>query len=137
MKPQFTERELEAYLDEALAAPEMAAIETELRRSPELLQQLAEINARRDSGVHSLGEIWRRHRISCPSREQLGSFLLGVLEPDEADYIQFHIDVIACRSCHANLEDLKHRQAESRDSVVGRRRRYFDSSAGYLRRDKE
>lgn len=136
MKPQFTERELEAYLDEALTPPEMAAIEAELRRSKELLDQLAGINARRDAGVHSLGEIWCRHRISCPTREQLGSFLLGVLDPDEADYVQFHIDAAACRACHANLEDLKRRQAESQESVVVRRRRYFDSSAGYLRRDE-
>lgn len=135
MKPKFTERELEAYLDEALAPAEMAAIETQLRQSPELLEQLATVNSRRDAGMHSLGEIWRRHRISCPTREQLGSFLLGVLEQDDADYIQFHIDTVACRACHANLDDLKRRQAESKDSVVVRRRRYFDSSAGYLRQD--
>ncbi len=136
MKAKFTELELEAYLDEALAPPDMAAIEAELRHSHELVEQLAAINSRRDAGVHSLGEIWRRHRMSCPKREQLGSFLLGVLEQDEADYIQFHVDVVACRACHANLEDLKRRQAESQDSVVVRRRRYFDSSAGYLRQDE-
>ena len=35
--------------------------------------------------------------------------------------------------CHANLEDLRRRQAESNESMVVRRRKYFDSSAGYLR----
>ncbi len=82
MTHQLTDAELEAYLDEALTPPEMAAIEVELRKSPKLLKQLARIHSRRDAGVHSLGEIWRRHRISCPTREQMGSFLLGVLDDD-------------------------------------------------------
>jgi len=81
-----------------------------------------------------LWEIWRRHRVSCPTREQMGSFLLRVLDEEEADYIRFHLDVVACRLCHANLEDLKSRQAETDDIAVVRRRKYFDSSAGYLRK---
>lgn len=133
MTRQLTDAELEAYLDEALTPEEMAAIEMELRGSTKLLKQLARIHSRRDAGVHSLGEIWRRHRISCPTREQMGSFLLGVLDDAESDYIRFHLEVVACRVCHANLEDLRHRQAESNESMVVRRRKYFDSSAGYLR----
>ena len=78
--PRLTQSDLQAYLDEALAPGEMAAIEVELRNKPELLQQLSAINARRDAGVHSLGEIWRRNRLTCPSREQLGSYLLSVLD---------------------------------------------------------
>ena len=134
MKRQLSEADIEAYLDEALTPSEMAAVEAELRSSPKLLKQLAKVNSRRDAGVHSLGEIWRRHRISCPTREQMGSFLLGVLDDEQADYIRFHLDVVSCRLCHANLEDLKCRQAESNDMVVVRRRKYFDSSAGYLHR---
>jgi DNA-binding phage protein len=133
MTRQLTDAELEAYLDEALTPEEMAAIEMELRGSTKLLKQLARIHSRRDAGVHSLGEIWRRHRVSCPAREQMGSFLLGVLDDAEADYIRFHLEVVACRVCHANLEDLRRRQAESNESMVVRRRKYFDSSAGYLR----
>jgi anti-sigma factor RsiW len=132
MKPRYTESELEAYLDEALTSAEMAAIEEHLRCSPELLKQLAVINSRRDAGVHSLGQVWRRHRVSCPSRQQLGSYLLGVLPEDEADYIRFHIEQAGCRLCHANLQDLEQQQAESSEHVVTRRRKYFDSSAGYL-----
>ena len=57
--------DLEAYLDEALPPEEMARIEQALRDRPELRERLAAINARRDTGVHSLGAIWRRHRLSC------------------------------------------------------------------------
>jgi hypothetical protein len=134
MTRQLTDLELEAYLDEALTPPEMAAIEAQMRKSPTLLKQLAKIHSRRDAGVHSLGEIWRRHRVSCPTREQMGSFLLGVLDDHQADYIRFHLDVVGCRLCHANFEDLRQRQAETDESIVVRRRKYFDSSAGYLHR---
>ncbi len=137
MANQLTESELEAYLDEALSPAEMAEVEAQLRQSPELLKQLASINSRRDAGTHSLGAIWRRHRVSCPTREQMGSFLLGVLDDEQADYIRFHIDVVACRLCYANLEDLRQRQAESEEMVVVRRRKYFDSSAGYLSRPED
>jgi hypothetical protein len=73
--------------------------------------------ARRDAGVHSLGEIWRRHRLTCPSRQQLGNFLLG-----------------GCRQCRANLDDLNAQQAESGEVVQSRRTKYFQSSAGNLSR---
>jgi anti-sigma factor RsiW len=134
MARQLTDSELEAYLDEALAPPEMAAIEAELRKNPKLLKQLAKIHSRRDAGVHSLGEIWRRHRISCPTRQQMGSYLLGVLDDEQAAYVRFHLEVVGCRLCHANVEDLRQRQAESDESIVVRRKKYFDSSAGYLHR---
>jgi len=124
--------ELEAYLDEALPSEAMARIEGEARRSPELSRRLAAINARRDAGVHSLGEIWRRHRLTCPSRAELGSFLLGVL-PDR--YVAFHVHEIGCRVCLANHADLERQQAETADAATHRRRKYFESSAGYLRRD--
>jgi hypothetical protein len=55
-----------------------------------------------------------------------------VLDDDQADYVRFHLEVIACRLCHANLEDLRQRQAESDETTVVRRKKYFDSSAGYL-----
>src|SRR3954471_17556999 len=105
MPTDFSNSELEAFLDEALPIERMAAIEDALRGSEELQQRLAAINGRRDAGVHSLGEIWRRHRLSCPSREQLGSYLLGVLPRDVADYIKFHIETIQCRYCGASVSD--------------------------------
>jgi anti-sigma factor RsiW len=129
----FTTAELEAYLDEALPVEQMTAIERALRTSPDLVKQLAQINGRRDAGVHSLGEIWRRQRLSSPTREQLGSYLLGVLDDDHADYIRFHIDTVGCRFCAANLADLESQQAEAADHATRRRRKYFESSAGFLR----
>jgi anti-sigma factor RsiW len=128
----FSDAELECYLDEALPSDATARVEQALRDDAELSQRLASINGRRDAGVHSLGAIWRRHRLSCPSREQLGSLLLGVLSKDETAYVSFHIEQGGCRYCQANLADLEAQQAAADDHVQQRRRRYFQSSAGLL-----
>jgi hypothetical protein len=132
--PRITQSDLQAYLDEALPSEQMAAIEVELRKKPDLLKQLSAINARRDAGLHSVGEIWRRHRLSCPNREDIGSYLLGVLDKEQADYIDFHIKTIGCRLCQANIEDLERQQKETAETTKTRRTKYFQSTAGHLGR---
>jgi hypothetical protein len=132
--PRITQSDLQAYLDEALAPAEMAAIEAELRKKPELLHQLTAINSRRDAGVHSVGEIWRRQRLSCATREQLGSYLLGAIEREHAEYIEFHVRTIGCRYCQANLADLERQQDEQAETTKTRRTKYFQSTAGHLRK---
>ncbi|REK09880.1 MAG: hypothetical protein DWQ37_17380 [Planctomycetota bacterium] len=134
MAEPITAADLEAYLDEALPVETMSRIEQALRDEPKLAEELASINSRRDAGIHSVGEIWRRHRLSCPSREQLGSLLLGVVEADLAEYIRFHLEVSGCRTCRANLDDLKSHQRDEPAAVDKRRKKYFQSSAGHLRK---
>ena len=136
MAAPLSRSDLEAYIDEALPAAEMARIEKALRADGSLREQVSAIHARRSVGVHSLGEIWRHGRLSCPSREQLGSLLLGALDDAAADCIAFHLEVVGCRYCLANLADLQNQQTEGREVARTRRRRYFQSSAGYLRRKK-
>lgn len=118
-----------AYLDDALDDAESARVEQALRDSPELRDELRRVIAERDRGEHSVGAIWRRERLTCPTRDQLGSFLLQVLEPDHQDYVEFHLSVIGCAFCQANLADLKQHQEPTRDR---RRKRYYQSSAGFL-----
>ena len=132
MRNEISQADLEAYLDEALPPDMMAAIEQALRSEAGTLQRLAAINGRRDAGVHSLGEVWRRHRLSCPSREQLGSYLLKVLDDAVAGFVKFHLEVSGCRTCLANLDDLKARQTDEPAIVDSRRKKYFQSSAGHL-----
>lgn len=131
MTSPISDSDLAGYLDEALAADEMARIEDALRRDRALHDRLLMTHSRRDSGVHTLGEIWRRHRLTCPGREQLGSFLLGVLSDAHAEYITFHLETIGCSYCQANLADLRQQPTEAN---TVRRRRYFESSAGHLNR---
>jgi hypothetical protein len=129
----FTDPELERFLDEALPPERMAALEAALRDDDELQARLAAAVGRRDAGIHSLSAVWRRHRLSCPSREQLGSHLLGVLEPGVDDYVQFHLQTVGCRTCQASLADLREQSAAADHAAVQERRsKYFHSSAGYL-----
>ena len=127
----FNDTTLLAYIEESLPSDLMSRIEAALRRDDSLRQQLAQVIGRRDSGVHSVGDIWRRHRLSCPSREDLGSYLLGAMMDDQADYIKFHLERIGCRYCQSNLDDLS--ESQHRDAVVARRKKYFQSSVGRLR----
>ena len=133
MSRRYTQAELEAYLEEGLPPGEMAVLESSLREQPKLVDQLSMINGRRDAGLHSLGAIWRRHRLSCPSREQLGSYLLNALGAEHCEYVAFHVEKIGCRFCRANLEDLKRRQTEASEAVETRHQKYFHTSQGYLR----
>ena len=110
-----------------------------MRTDTQLMSRLMSILGQREAGVHGLGEIWRRHRLSCPTRQQLGGYLLGTLDEGLQQYIQFHLEQIACRVCQANLEDLKSEaeQLEAATAAQKRRRKYFQSSAGYLPVRKE
>jgi hypothetical protein len=127
-----TGEQLVGYLEDALSDTETAQVEQALRHSAELRAQLRVLMNERDRGEHSLGAVWRRHRLTCPSREQLGSYLLGVLEADRQDFIDFHLKIIGCAFCLANLADLRAQQQESAPQAQQRRRRFFDSSMGLL-----
>jgi anti-sigma factor RsiW len=133
----FRPSDLEAYLDEALPPEEMARIEKAVREDAALTRSLASIHARRGEGVHTLGEIWRQRRLSCPTRQELGSCLLGAMDQEFARYIAFHVEVIGCRYCQANLADLRTQQAGAEQTAGVRRRKYFQSSAGYLKGEGE
>jgi hypothetical protein len=128
----ITREKLHAYLDDALTDAETAQVEQALRGSEPLRRALHLAMQERDRGDHSLGAVWRRERLTCPTREQLGSYLLQVLDEALQDYIEFHLKTVACPFCVANLADLEALQKEPAPQVKARQRRYFQSSAGYL-----
>jgi hypothetical protein len=128
----ISREQLHAYLDDALTEAETAAIEQELRQSEPLRQALRLVMQERDRGEHSLGAIWRRERLTCPTREQLGSYLLKVLEEAEQSYFEFHLNVIACPFCLANLADLQVQQQAPVPQVKERQKRIVRASADLL-----
>jgi hypothetical protein len=128
----ITREQLHAYLDDALSDSDLAMIEQALRESEPLRQRLRQAMQDRDRGDHSLGAVWRRERLTCPSREQLGSYLLQVLDDAALEYIEFHLTTIGCPFCVANWQDLQTLQQEPAPQARDRRRRYFESSASFL-----
>ena len=65
-----------------------------------------------------LTEIWEYHRFSCPKRSTIGAYLLRTLDNDWQKYVDFHLNVLGCRFCRANMEDL---QAEPQNIAVSTR----------------
>jgi hypothetical protein len=128
-----TREQLTSYLEDALSDVETAQVEQALRQSEAVRTQLRQLMEERDRGDHSVGAIWRRYRLTCPARAQLGSYLLGVLDPDHHEYVSFHLQTIGCSYCQANLTDLQAQRHSTAPADQERRRRFFDSSAGLLR----
>jgi len=127
----FSDAELFAYLDEDLEAGRMTDIEHELRADPALHKRLMTLRTNSSAGNHSLGAIWQSHHISCPNREDLGNFLLGIMPPEQKAFVKTHLEINGCRRCQANVDDLQ-QQSEAQVLTQNRRQRYFQSSAGYL-----
>jgi hypothetical protein len=136
---EITREQLHAYLDDALSEAETARVEQALRASEPLRKQLRQAMQERDRGEHSLGAVWRRERLTCPSRETLGSYLLEVLDEAEQDYLAFHLETVGCPFCLANLADLETLQQEPAPKARERRKRIFQTSASFLQaaRDTE
>jgi hypothetical protein len=107
-QPPIGFRVLKAYIDDNLPPTEMARVEKALRDSAQLRAQLEEVrNFRDDFHLHTLGAIWVRGKLTCASRPQLGSYLLDALDPELASYLKFHLEVVECPFCQANLADLE------------------------------
>jgi hypothetical protein len=127
---------LRDYLADALPPEAQARVEKALRESAELRARLEDVRQDRgDLGLHSLGAIWRRARLTCPTRQQLGSALLDALDPALASYITFHVEVIECPFCQANLADLKAKTAQPSTATQQRRNRILKSSQHLLGED--
>jgi hypothetical protein len=134
---EFNDAELEAYLDESLDSSRAAEIEQGLREDRELLQRLSRINSRRDAGIHTLGEIWRRHQIGVPTIEKMKSYTLGVLSAEESDYIEFRIKELRCPFTTAMQRDLQAQQVENAELSKTRREKFYKTSAGLLRKNDD
>lgn len=132
--PQFSDEELEAYLDEALDPDQARLIELAMRSDATLLARLSQINRRRDAGVHTLGEIWRTNQVGVPEVAQLGQYLLGVLPEPQRDYIEFRLQVLRCPFTIARIRDLQQQQAANDVALQTRRTKYYHSSAGLLKK---
>lgn len=128
--PPFTDEELLAYIDECSPVARAAEIETALRQSDPLRDRLSRLMAEQDQGGRTVGEIWRRHRVSCPSRSLWTAYLDGQVGETLRRYLQFHLETIGCRFCAANLDDLR----SSDDAAASaRRQKIFQTSVGRLK----
>lgn len=85
-----------------------------------------------DASDALLTRVWEEQRLSCPKRSTIGGLLLGTLDGDWRDYVEFHVSRLGCRFCQANLEDLRRLSAE-RESAAPLKARILESTVGFLR----
>lgn len=127
-----SDADLAAYLDETLDSRRAAVIESMLPDDPTLIDRLQQINLRRSRGIHTVGEIWRRHQIGVPSETEMGSYLLGVLDQEHAAYIDYRINDLACPFTIALRADLLSQNETLSENVKDRRQRFFVRSSSWL-----
>lgn len=84
-----------------------------------------------DQADVTVARVWREQRLTCLKRSTLGSYLLGVLDEPWCSYTQFHLDVVGCAMCVANLTDL---QVEQDEGLTEDSEQFFQSSVGFLKR---
>jgi RNA polymerase sigma factor (sigma-70 family) len=79
-----------------------------------------------------LTDLWEHYRFSCPKRNTIGAYMLGTLEPDWQRYVAFHLNLLGCRFCRANLDDLQSRSQETQQEAF--QARIMESTIGFLSR---
>jgi len=79
-----------------------------------------------------LTDVWESQRLSCPKRSTIGSYLLDTLDRAWHEYVDFHLNVLGCRFCRANLEDLQSQTAETGQKQLYAR--IMESTVGFLSR---
>jgi RNA polymerase sigma factor (sigma-70 family) len=79
-----------------------------------------------------LTDLWENYRFSCPKRNTIGAYMLGTLEPDWHQYVEFHLNTLGCRFCRANLDDLQSQSRETRQEAF--QARIMESTVGFLHR---
>lgn len=132
---KFNDAELEAYLDESLDPMRANELEQVIRDDPELLKRLSRINGRRDAGMHTLGEIWRRYQIGVPAPDEMAEHLAGTLPLEESAYIDFRIKELKCPFTIAMLRDAE-AQAANDGSSKDRRDKVYEKSEALLKKKK-
>ena len=77
-------------------------------------------------------DIWKLQRFSCPKRSTIGAYLLGTLDKEWRQYVDFHVNTVGCRFCVANLNDLQEQNAEKQSRRL--QARIMESTAGFLKK---
>lgn len=121
----ITKATLDAFIDDHLNEQDSIRVEKAVRESQELNTLLKSIIASREMGDHSIGAIWRREHLSCPTREELTSYKEQALDPQRVDYIKFHLETVGCNACKANLLDLNCNKGLKANPAAKERHRQF------------
>ena len=80
--------------------------------------------------ISPLHQAWEQLRPTCPKRTTLGKFIMGLLDTEWQNYIQFHAEQLGCTFCQANLDDL---QLPAANADTELQQRLLQSTIGFLK----
>ena len=81
-----------------------------------------------------LQAIWLDQRPSCPKRTTLGKYSLEILPDRWRDFVDFHVKVLGCGFCQANLSEITLQDLPADQSKTGEgiNELLFQSTIGFL-----
>ncbi len=79
----------------------------------------------------SLQQVWENQRPSCPKRTTLGKYSLQFLPDDWTDFVHFHVNLLGCSYCRANLVELEDESAAAGSDCFNEQ--LFQSTIGFLK----
>ncbi len=107
-----------------------------IQRMRDALPDDARTTSTDESGLEILlTKAWESCRPSCPKRSVVGRYVLGTLDDEWHDFVDFHINTLGCRMCQANLDDLSDQTQKSNAASV--QHRIIDSTIGFLSRAEQ
>jgi hypothetical protein len=82
----------------------------------------------------SIADLWVHERISCPHPDIMLGYATGSLDPEQASYVDFHLNVIGCPRCQSHeaqaAEALNRRGPAQLDDA---RRKSLSQTATFLK----
>jgi hypothetical protein len=81
----------------------------------ELRGQIRTVQSEFDYHNHTVGSLWRRNQLTCPSDQEIADYQRGelaIIYPKIADHLQFHLNSIRCIYCISTAAELKQSAAK-------------------------
>ena len=81
----------------------------------ELRGKIRTVQAEFDYHNHTVGSLWRRNQLTCPSDQEIVDYQRGelaIIYPKIADHLQFHLTSIRCIYCISTAAEWKQSAAK-------------------------
>ena len=113
--PVYSREYIHAYIDGALSPEEADAFTSMAYGDSELRGKIRTVQTEFDYHNHTVGSLWRRNQLTCPSDQEIVDYQRGelaIIYPKIADHLQFHLNSIRCIYCISTAAEWKQSAAK-------------------------
>ena len=113
--PVYSREYIHAYIDGALSPEEADAFTSMAYGDSELRGKIRTVQTEFDYHNHTVGSLWRRNQLTCPSDQEIVDYQRGelaIINPKIVDYVQFHLNSIRCIYCISTAAEWKQSAAK-------------------------